>query len=120
MLGQRAAGAPALLSTGALQRRIGLFLLGLGFGHGLFEILQREIELVGIEPLRAPTELQALKLADQMAETVILGGELIALGDKAYLLSTLGVPFGPGLREHRVQHGDVAGRGLGGRVHAPI
>jgi hypothetical protein len=24
------------------------------------------------------------------------------------------------LREHRVQHGDVAGRGLGGRVHAPI
>ena len=57
-----------------LQRRIGLLLLGLGFGDRLFEILQREIELVGIELFRAPAELQPLQLADQVAQPVILAG----------------------------------------------
>ena len=80
MLGQRAAAGPARLGAGALQRRIGLLLLGLGFGDGLFEILQREIELVGIELLRAPAELQPLQLADQVAKTVILGGKPGILG----------------------------------------
>jgi len=49
MLGQRAAHTPAFLGPGALQRRIGLLLLRFGFGDGLFEVLQRKMELVGIE-----------------------------------------------------------------------
>ena len=103
-----------------LQRRIGLLLLGLGFGDGLFEILQREIELVGIELFRAPAELQALKLADQMAQTVILAGELVALGGKPRLLGALGIAFGPGRDQHRAQRGDVVRQRLGSRVHGPI
>ena len=64
MLRQRSAAGPPRLGTGALERRIGLLLLGFGFGDSLFDILQREIELVGAELLRAPAEPQALKLSD--------------------------------------------------------
>jgi len=62
VLGQRAAAGPARLGASALQRRIDLLLLGLDLGDGLFDILQREIELVGVELFRAPAELQALQL----------------------------------------------------------
>ena len=96
-----------------LSCRIGLLLLGLGFGDRLFDILQREIELVGIELFRAPAELQALQLADQVAQPVILTGELRLFG-------ALGIAFGPGLGEHRAQRGDVVRQRLGGRVHGPI
>ena len=70
MLGQRAAAGPARLGAGALEGRIGLLLLGLGFGDRLFDILQRESELVGIELLGAPAEPQPLQLADQMAKAI--------------------------------------------------
>src|SRR4051794_8660027 len=72
--------------------RIGLLLLGLGFGDGLFDILQRKIELIGVELFRAPAELQALQLADQVAQPVILTGELRLFG-------ALGVAFSTGLSE---------------------
>jgi hypothetical protein len=49
MLRQRRAAGPARLGAGALERRIGLLLLGFSFGDGLFDVVQREIELVGIE-----------------------------------------------------------------------
>ena len=103
-----------------LQRRIGLLLLGLGLGDRLFEILQGEIELVGIELFRAPAELHPLQLADQVAQPVILAGELIALVDKPCLLGALGIALGPGRDEHRAQRGDVVRQRLGGRVHGPI
>ena len=67
----------------------------LGFGDGLFEVLQRKIELVGIELLRAPAELQALKLADQVAQAIILAGKLVALGGEPHLLGALGITLGP-------------------------
>jgi hypothetical protein len=63
MFGQRAALGPPLCRPGAAQCRIGFLLLGLGFGNRLLKVLQRKVELVGVEPLRAPTELQALQLA---------------------------------------------------------
>jgi hypothetical protein len=94
MLGQRAAAGPARLSAGALECRIGLLLLGLGFGDRLFDIFQREIELVGIELFRAPAEPQPLQLTDQMAKTIILTGELGLFG-------ALGVAFSTGLGEQR-------------------
>ena len=64
VIGQRAAAGPPLCSTGALQPRIGLLLFGLAGGNRLFEVLQPEIELVGIELLGTPAELHALKLTD--------------------------------------------------------
>lgn len=117
MLGQRAAGSPALLGTGAMQQRISLLLLRLDFGDGLFEILKREIQLVGIEPLRAAAVLHALKLAEQ---AVVLAGELVALGRKLRLLGTLGIAFGPGHDEHRAQHTNVVGGRLGSPVQSLI
>ena len=118
--GSDARPARRVSARARLQRRIGLLLLGLGFGDRLFDILQREIELVGVELLRAPAELQALQLADQMAQPVILAGQLVALGGEPRLLGALGVAFGPGRDEHRAQRGDVVRQGLGGRVHGPI
>ena len=79
MLGQRAAAGPALLGAGPFQRQVGLLLLGSRLGDRLFEILQRQIELVGIEPLRATAELQALQLPDQVAQPVVLPRKPVAL-----------------------------------------
>src|SRR3954468_5541253 len=80
------------LGAGTLDGRIGLLLLGLGFGDGLLDILQRKIELIGVELFRAPAELQALQLADQVAQPVILTGELRLFG-------ALDVAFSTGLSE---------------------
>ena len=44
-----------------------LLLRRLGGGHGLLEVLQAELQLVGVELLRAPAELPALQLPDQAA-----------------------------------------------------
>ena len=56
-------------------------MFGLGLGNGLFEILQPQSELVGIELLRAAAELQALKLADQVAQAIVLAGKPSILWD---------------------------------------
>ena len=98
-----------------LQRRIGLLLLGFGFGDGLFEVLQRKIELVGVELLRASAELQALKLADEVAKAVILGGEALRSARSASS-SALRRRFGAHRRPPRAS--DVV-RGGRGPVHAP-
>lgn len=44
----------------------------------MFEILQRQVELVGIELFRAFAESRALELADQVAQPIVLSGELMA------------------------------------------
>jgi len=97
-----------------------LLLLRFGFGDGQFQILQREIELVGIEPLRAPPELHALKLANQVTQPVVLDGKLLALVGKSRPFGALGVAFGPRRDEHCSQHGSIVGERLGDRVHGPI
>ena len=113
MLAQRAAAGPARLGACALECRIGLLLLGLGFGDRLFDIFQREIELVGVELFRASAELQALQLAVQVTEPIILSCELRLFG-------ALGVAFGPGLGEHHTQRNDIVLQKLGARVRGPI
>jgi hypothetical protein len=50
-----------------------LFLRRLGRGHGLLEVLQAELELVGVELLRAPAEPAALQLPDQQPQLLDLG-----------------------------------------------
>jgi hypothetical protein len=55
-----------------------LLLLGLARGDRVFEILQRQVELVGIELFRAFAASRALELADQVAQPIVLSGELMA------------------------------------------
>jgi hypothetical protein len=42
-----------------------------------------------------------------MAQTIILGGRLAALGGEPCLFGALGITFGPDLDEHRAQRGKV-------------
>jgi hypothetical protein len=73
----------------------------LGCSHGLLEILQAELQLVRVEPLRAAAELSALQLPDQepqlldlglrrftlLADEVALGTSCISLGQNSIMLS---------------------------------
>jgi hypothetical protein len=59
----------------------------LGGRSGLLEVLEAELELVGVEPLRAPAEPPALQLPDQEPQLLDLGSRRIMLGAK-------GVPLG--------------------------
>jgi hypothetical protein len=112
MLGKRAASGTPLLRQGALQRRLGLLLFGLALGHRLFEVFQRQVELVGIEPFRAPAKLHPLQLADQVAPSVVLAGELIALFQEPPLLRPLGIALGPRRQHQRAQRRDGVRKGL--------
>ena len=47
---------------------------------GLLEVFQAELQLVGVEPLRAPAELPALQLPDQEPQLLDLGLCRVALG----------------------------------------
>jgi hypothetical protein len=72
MIRQRTATGAPLFGPRAPQRRIGPLLIGLLGGERLLEILQPEIELVGIELLGTLAELNSLKLADQVAQAIVL------------------------------------------------
>ena len=68
VIGQRRptlAPMPCLLR---LQLRVGLLLLGLDLGRGALQILEAELELIGIERLRALAELQPTELGDDVVE----------------------------------------------------
>jgi len=69
--------------------------------------------LVGIELLGTLAELHPLKLADQVAQAIVLTGE-------PGVLSPLGIALGPCLKEQCMQRRDILGKGLGGRVHGAI
>jgi hypothetical protein len=56
---------------------------------GLLEVLQAELELVGVELLRAPAEPPTLQLPDQEPQLLDLGLRRIALGPD-------GIPLGHG------------------------
>ena len=69
----------SLLFAAALLRR-------LGGRRGLLEILQAELQLVGVELLRAPTELPALQLPDQEPQLLDLGLRGVTLGQGSIVL----------------------------------
>jgi hypothetical protein len=71
-----------------------------------------QVELVGVELLRAPAELHPLQLAEQVAQPVILPGELVALFDQPRLLGPLGIALSPRRQHQGAQRGDVAGKAL--------
>jgi len=64
-----------------------LFLRRLGGRGGLLEVLQAELQLIGVEPLRAPAEPPTLQLPDQELQLLDLGLCRIALGPD-------GIPLG--------------------------
>jgi hypothetical protein len=64
-------------STSAPRGRV--LLRGLGRGHGLLEVLQAELELVRVEPLRAPAEPPTLQLPDQEPQLFDLGLRRVVL-----------------------------------------
>jgi hypothetical protein len=55
-----------------------------------------------------------------MAQTIILGGKLAALGGEPCLFGALGIAFGPDLDQDRAPRGEVVRQRLGGRAHGPI
>ena len=112
MLGQRAAPGAPLFRAGLAQRRIGLLLFGLALGNCLFEIFQSQVELVGIELFRTPAELHPLQLANQLAQSVVLTSQLIALFDEPRLLGPLAVALGPHCQHQRAQRCDIVGKDL--------
>jgi hypothetical protein len=63
-----------------------LLLCRLSRGDGLLEVLQAELELVGVELLRAPTELPALQLPDQEPQLLDLGLRRFPLGQSSIVL----------------------------------
>ena len=83
----------------------------------LFKIFQGQVELVGIELFRAPAELHPLHLAKQLAQPIVLAGELIALFDKPPFLGPLGIALGPGRQHQGAQPRNIVGKGIG-RRHA--
>jgi hypothetical protein len=119
MIGQRAATGAALFGPRAPQCRIRPLLISLLGGESLLEVLQPQVELIGIELLGTLAELHPLKLADQVAQTIVLASQPIALSGKLRLLGPFGITLGMRLPEQRMQRCDVIGKGLGGRVHGP-
>jgi hypothetical protein len=57
--------------TGASRRR-GAVRLGLDGGDGLLDLFDRQHQLVGIEPLRAPAEAMALQFVDDRVQPIAL------------------------------------------------
>jgi hypothetical protein len=68
------------------------------------DVLERQLQLLGIELLRTAAELRTLQLAQQVPQPVILRQRLVALG-------TCG-------SEQRLQRVDVVGKLIRSLVHA--
>ena len=100
MGGKRAAIGAALLGARARADRVLLVVVGLVAGNGLLDVLERQKQLLRIELLRAPAELRALQLAQQMPQAIDLRQRLVALGER-------GVALGARRREERLQRVDV-------------
>jgi hypothetical protein len=113
--GKRAAGRAALFRAGASQHGVGPLLFGLDLSDRLFEIFQRQVELVGIELFRAAAELQPLQLAKQVTQSIVLTGELVALLEHPSLLGPLGIALSPGAQHQGVQRSNVVGQCVGHR-----
>jgi hypothetical protein len=98
--GKRAAIGAALLGALARPRRVLLVVVGFGRRNGLLDILERQIELIRVELLRAPAKLRPLQLVQEMPQALILRQGLIALHDR-------GVTLRKRRRKPRLQHFDI-------------
>ena len=77
VLGQRAAIDTTLLAARRLQRRVGLLGQGLALGQRLLDVLEGELQLIGIgRLLGAPSEQRPLQLLDDRPQPLVVPGEL--------------------------------------------
>ena len=77
VLGQRPAIDTALLPARRLPRRVGLLRLGLALGDRLFEVLEGELQLIGMgRLLGAPAEQGPLQLFDDRPQLLVVPGQL--------------------------------------------
>jgi len=76
VLGQRAAIDTPLLAARRFQRRVGLLFLPLALGERLLEVLQRELQLIGMGGLLgAPPEQGPLQLFDDRPQLLVVPSE---------------------------------------------
>ena len=111
MPGKRAAAGAALVGARAGARRVLLVVGRRVAGNRLLDVLDRQKQLLGIELLRAPAELRALQLTQQIPQAIHLRQRLIALGD-------CGVPLRLCRGEERLQRFDVGRKLICDRAHA--
>ena len=81
-------------ARGAAPRGRGLLRRLVSRGDGLLEVFQAELQLVGVEPLRAPAELPALQLPDQEAQLVDFGLGRVTLPANQVAFGESGIPLG--------------------------
>jgi len=86
MRGRCAGSAPRPLRVRRLVRPLLLLLVRILFGDRGLDILERELHLVAIEPLRPRAELRTLQLPQEMAELVVLFRQAAALLDRRVAL----------------------------------
>ena len=111
MGGKRAPAGAALVGARAGGRRVLLVVGRRVAGNSLLDILERQLQLFGIKLLRAPAEVGALQLTQQVPQTIHLRQRLIALGDR-------GVPLRPCGSDQRLQRLDVGGKLICNVAHA--
>ena len=88
MDGKRAAIGAALFATRPCGHCVLLVVGRLVAGNRLFNILECQKQLLGIELLRTPAELRTLQLAQQMPQAINLRKGMIALYDRGVTLRT--------------------------------
>jgi hypothetical protein len=91
-----AAIGASLISALACTRKVLLVLGRLVAGDGLLDVLNRQLQLLGIELLRAAAELRALQLAQEMLQAFHPRQRLVALSNR-------GVALGARRHDQRLQ-----------------
>jgi hypothetical protein len=99
------------------QRRILLLRFGLAPRQRLLDVLKGELQLVGIELLRAPAELGTLQLAQQMVQPLVPLERAVALGTGGVALGHGPVALAHRAADQGAQRFDVIGKEVGGLAH---
>jgi hypothetical protein len=81
----------SLISALASARKVLLVLGRLVAGNGLLDVLNRQLQLLRIELLRAAAELRALQLAQEVPQAIHLRQRVVALGDRRVAFGDRGV-----------------------------
>jgi hypothetical protein len=102
--GQRTTVGATLLGPRLGARRVSLVIGRFLAGSRLLDVFERQVELIGIKLLRAPAELGALQLMQDVTEPIDLRQRLIALRSRRH--------------KQRLKCSNVAGKLGGGLAHA--
>ncbi|MFK4529236.1 hypothetical protein ABIF90_007217 [Bradyrhizobium japonicum] len=87
-------------------------------GNGLLDVLDRQLQLLRVELLRAATELRALQLAQEMLKAIHLRQRLIAFDDRRVALCDRRVALRTCRRNQRLQRLDIGRKLIRGLAHA--